>query len=152
MTPLPTEPGPTTPMRLVLSAYPSREEALRALEGALARRLVACGSLVAADSRFWWEGRVHAASEVLVLFKTVPKRLGALFGFLKEHHPYDVPEIAELELGRVHEAYGDYLAATLDPVSLARRDRRPPRRREAPRGPGAHAPRRTRAPRHRPSK
>jgi periplasmic divalent cation tolerance protein len=152
VSPLPVESGPTSPMRLVLSAYPSRDAAVKALEAALARRLVACGSVVPAESRYWWNGRVEAASESLVLFKTVPKRLGALFGFLRSTHPYDVPEIVELDLARVDAAYGDYLAEVLDPASLAARDRRPPRRPGAPRGPGAHAPRRTRARPHRRSR
>ncbi len=152
MSPLPIESGPTSPMRLVLSAYPTREAALEALEAALARRLVACGSIVPAESRYWWKGRVETAKESIVLFKTVPKRLGALFGFLKSTHPYDVPEIVELDLARVDPDYGEYLAGVLDPSSLAVRDRRPPRRPGAPRGPGAHGPRRTRARPHRRSR
>jgi periplasmic divalent cation tolerance protein len=152
VTPLPVEPGPTSPMRLVLSAYPSRDAALKALTEALGRRLVACGTIVPAESRYWWKGKVEAASEALVLFKTVPKRVGALFQFLAATHPYEVPEIAEVDLARVHGPYGDYLAEVLDPSSIRSRDRRPPRRPAAPRGPGAHGPRRTRARPHRRSR
>jgi periplasmic divalent cation tolerance protein len=150
--PLPTEPGPTSPMRLVLSAYPSREVALKALGGALERRLVACGTVLPAESRYWWKGKLESQTEALVLFKTVPKRVGALFAYLASTHPYKVPEIVELDLARVHGPYGDYLAGVLDPASLGARERRPPTRSAAQRGPGAHGLRRTRARPHRRSR
>ncbi len=152
MTPLPVEPGPVSPMRLVVSAYPSRDEALRALSAALERRLAACGTVLPGESRYWWKGRIEAQPEALVLFKTVPKRVGALFAFLAGTHPYDVPEIAEIELARVHGPYAEYLADILDPAARGSWDRRPPRRPGAPRGPGAHGPRRTRGRPHRRSK
>jgi periplasmic divalent cation tolerance protein len=138
------------PMRLVLTTYPSRESALRAVDAALARRLAACANLVPLDSRYWWKGRVESATEVLVVFKTVPKRVGALFRHVKETHPYDVPEVAEIDVPRVERDYLRYLATTLDPAAPP-----PPlgggvTRRAARRARGARSPGRTRAPhRHR---
>jgi periplasmic divalent cation tolerance protein len=132
------------PMRLVLSAYPSRDVALAAVTEALARKLVACASLAAVESRYWWEGKVESANEVLVVYKTVPKRVGALFRFVRETHPYRVPEVIELDVPRVEPGYLDYLSATLDPSSQATAIGRHPRRRGAPRAPAARHPRRTR--------
>jgi periplasmic divalent cation tolerance protein len=106
-------------MRIVLSSYPSRDAALRAVEGGLARRLFACASLVAVDSRYFWNGRIESAPETLVVFKTVPKRVGALFRYLKETHPYDVPEIAEIDVPRADHEYVAYLVRTLDRAGLA---------------------------------
>jgi hypothetical protein len=62
------------------------------------------------------------------------------------NHPYDVPEVAELDVPRVGGAYLRYLAVTLDPASPP-----PPlgggaTRRGARRARGARSPRRTRAP------
>jgi len=97
MSPYPLDPVEARgPMRLVLTSYPSRDAALRAVDAALARRLAACANLVPIDSRYWWKDRVESAGETLVLFKTVPKRVGGLFRFLKETHPYDVPEVVEI--------------------------------------------------------
>jgi len=141
------------PVRLVLSTYPSRESALRAVNGAVERRLAACGTLLEAESRYWWKGSVVSAPELLVMFKTVPKRVGALFAFLQATHPYDVPEILEIDVPRVGAGYLTYLARTIDVTAPP-----PPlgggstRRREVPRGREARVPGRTRARRHRPSK
>jgi periplasmic divalent cation tolerance protein len=153
VTPFPIEPARAMgPMRIVVSAYPSREAALAAVEGALGRRLAACASLAAADARFWWNGSIESASETLVVFKTVPKRVGALFRFLREGHPYDVPEIIEIDVPRVDPGYLAYLGRTLDASSLEVPSGPRPRRRGAPRARGAPPPGRTRAPHRRRSR
>lgn len=151
MTPYPLEPVRSVgPMRLVLSTYPSREAALSAVDGAVGRRLAACGSLLEAESHYLWRGKVVTAREALVVFKTVPKRVGALFRYLKVNHPYDVPEIVEVDVPRVDPAYLRYLAVTIDSSAPP-----PPlgggtTRRARPRVLAARVPGRTRArPRHR---
>lgn len=136
-------------MRLVLTTYPSREAALTAVEGALASRLAACANLFPIDSRYWWNEKLETASETLVVFKTVPKRVGALFQYLGESHPYEVPEIAELDVPRIANRYLRYLADTLDRLSPP-----PPlgggfRRSGGRRVRGARRPGRIRAPPHR---
>jgi len=140
------------PMRLVLTTYPSREAALAAVEVVLREELAACANVIPVHSRYWWKGRLESADECLVMFKTVPKRVGALFRHLEGHHPYEVPEIAELDVPRVGTAYLRYLAGTLDPDSPP-----PPMgggstRRAERRGPGARSPERTRARHHRRSR
>ena len=153
MSPYPADPEwARGPMRVVVSTYPSRERARTAVAGALSRHLAACGSVVPVDSQFWWRGRVRSEPEALVLFKTVPKRVGALFRYLEEDHPYDVPEILEVDVPRAATSYLSYLTSTLDrasgPPLGARRARRPAGRR----GPAGRVPGRTRARHHRPSK
>ena len=153
MSPYPLDPARSLgPMRLVLTTYPTREAAEAAVESALRAGLVACANIVPAHSRYWWKGRIESADEVLVLFKTAPKRVGALFRQLEAGHPYEVPELAEVDVPRVGSAYLRYLTATVDPASAA-----PPlggdaRRRGAPRAREARRPPRTRAPHRRRSR
>jgi periplasmic divalent cation tolerance protein len=116
VSPYPIDPARAVgPLRLVVTTFPSREAAREAVEGAVAARLAACGTIVPVDSAYWWKGRVESAPEALVLFKTVPKRVGGLFRYLERIHPYDVPEILEIDVPRVGAAYLRYLAETLDP-------------------------------------
>ena len=145
MSPLPVEPARSAgPMRLVVSAFPSRDAALDAVGGALERRLAACANLVPSESRYWWEGKVEAASEVVVVFKTDPKRVGALFRYVRESHPYRVPEVIEVDVPRVEPGYLAYLAETLEQGSPPPSRGGHPTRRGAPRGPAARHPPRTR--------
>jgi periplasmic divalent cation tolerance protein len=153
VSPYPLEPARSMgPMRLVVTTFPSREAALRAVEGVLTGHLAACANIVDTHSRYWWKGRVESADEALVLFKTVPKRVGALFRYLEVNHPYDVPEVAEVDVPRVGSAYLRYLAATLDPESPPPPWGGGPTRSGARRGRGARAPRRTRGPHRRRSR
>ncbi len=149
MSPFPVEPARATgPMRLVLSSYPSAAAARRAVLAALARRLAVCGSLIDQRSTFRWRGRTETVPEVLVVFKTAPKRAGALCRFLADTHPYDVPEVVEVDVMRVEPTYLAWLSAWVDPTAAATPGfvvRRPGGRR----GRGARAPGRTRAPPHR---
>lgn len=152
MSPFPVEPARATgPMRLVLSAYPSAEAARAAVRGALDRRLVACASAIAQSSTFLWRGRRTTAAETLVVFKTAPKTVGALVRFLADAHPYEVPEIAEVDVLRAEPSYLAWLTGIVDPTSA---DAGPGRTRSpgARRARGAPGPGRTRARRPRPSR
>lgn len=142
----------TGPMRLVMTTYPSRAAAAQGVGAALRAGLAACANIVPAHSRYWWKGRLESADEALVLFKTVPKRVGALVRHLETHHPYEVPEVAEVDVPRVGPSYLRYLVATLDRAAPPSRLGGGSTRRGGPQGRGARSPRRTRAPRRRPSR
>ena len=148
MSPYPLDPVRAVgPMRLVVTTYPSPKAAQGAVESVLERRLAACANVLAIDSRYWWKQGIESASESLVLFKTVPKRVGALLAFLEVSHPYETPEVVEIDVPRANAGYLSYLASTLGPEGPSRAT--PPRttRRAAPRDRGARGPGRTRAPR-----
>jgi periplasmic divalent cation tolerance protein len=140
----------TGPMRLVLTAFPTGPSLDDAVADVLARRLAACATVVPARSRYRWKGGIESTEEQLVIFKTVPKRVGALFQRLQELHPYEVPEIIELDVPRVATPYLEYLATTIDPDTppLPLGGGSPMRGatpRGSPRGRGARRPGRTRA-------
>ncbi|MCI4331697.1 MAG: divalent-cation tolerance protein CutA [Thermoplasmata archaeon] len=153
MSPYPLDPvAATGPLRLVLCAFPTEDSARSAADSAVGARLAACASRWPIDSTFWWKEKVERSAEVLVLFKTAPKHVGALFRHLSELHPYEVPEILEIDVPRVHEPYLRYVAATIDPHAPPLPwggGRVRPTRRGSPKVRGAPRPARTRAPRRR---
>ncbi len=149
--------GGTDPLlRLVYCTFPDAAAARRAGDGALRRRLAACINSFAVDSKYHWKGRLESTREVVVLFKTTPRMIGPLFEYLARSHPYSVPDIFELPVARGHRPYLEYLADTLEkepPIPPAHEPRRgSPTRPGSRRGRAARAPRRTRAPPHRPSR
>ncbi len=149
MSPFPIDPARAEgPMRLVLTAYPSTASAARAARGAVRARLAACASTVAQRSVYRWHGRLETAEETLVIFKTAPKTVGALFRYLSRTHPYEVPEIAEVDVPRAEPRYLRWLADEIDPSS-ATPGAPVPRRPAGPRGRGARGPGSARAPRRR---
>ncbi|MCI4366465.1 MAG: divalent-cation tolerance protein CutA [Thermoplasmata archaeon] len=149
MSPYPMDPVDATgPMRLVGTALPDAESSDALVRGALEAHLAVCAQVVSSRSTYWWKGAIESAAERVVWFKTSPKHVGALFRFLAEHHPYEVPEIIEVDVARVHGPYLEYLADTLDPHAPppplgGGRPLRSTTRRGGPPGRGARRPGRT---------
>lgn len=126
-------------MRLVLTTFPDRRTARRIARRMVEERRAACVHLVPIEATYVWKGRVEDAREWLAVFKTVPPRVHGLMRRLAEEHPYEVPEIAEVPVGRVSRPYARYLGTELSGRPTPRATRR-----GGPRGPGAPSPGRTR--------
>jgi periplasmic divalent cation tolerance protein len=143
-------------LRVVYCAFPDVASARRIGDAAVTRRLAACVNRFPIDSTYHWKGAIERTREVVVLFKTSPRKVGALFDFLARAHPDDVPDIFELSIARAHRPYLEYLAETLErglpvpPDQLP--GRRPVMRRGSRRAPAARGLRRTRGPHRRPSR
>lgn len=70
-------------------------------------RLAACVNVVEnVKSFYWWEGKVKNDAESLLIVKTTVQKLDALTEYVKENHPYDVPELIALP---VTEGLPDYI-------------------------------------------
>ena len=83
-----------TELLLVITSLPDMEAAK-----ALARRLIdvnlaACVQLQpGVQSIYRWDGRVCEEQEVALLVKTTAAQWPAISAFIKQNHPYDIPEI-----------------------------------------------------------
>jgi len=137
-------------LRVVYCAFPDAASARRIGDAAVTRRLAACVNRFPIDSTYRWKGAVVRAHEVVALFKTSPRKLGALFDYLAREHPYKVPDLFELPVARAHRPYLEYLAETLERGLPIPPEQVPGRRHLTRRGsrptPGVRVPPRTRGP------
>ena len=62
----------------------------------LEKRLAACVNIAPVSSLYWWKGSIERDDEELLVVKTSMKRLEELIGYVKEIHPYEVPEVIAL--------------------------------------------------------
>ncbi len=86
---------------------PGAEAARQLAAGIVAARLAAAVQVVGPVwSVFWWRGERHSADEWLCLAKTTAGHLDRLIAYVKEHHPYEVPEITAVP---VSDGSTDYL-------------------------------------------
>lgn len=93
---------------LVLSTAPDADVAARLARGLVDGKLAACVNVIGGLRSFYrWEGEVHDDAEVQLLIKSRQHRFDALEAWLREHHPYDIPEIIALPIGGGSK---DYLA------------------------------------------
>ena len=96
---------------IVISTF-SDEQSVRLLaKKVLNARLCACVNFASINSMYLWKGRTEDHKEILALFKTTRKSAEKLKKALVAHHPYEVPEIVELEMSDVNTGYLSWLTA-----------------------------------------
>jgi periplasmic divalent cation tolerance protein len=94
-------------IRVVLISIP-RDEADNMARTLVTDRLAACVNIVPKiESYFWWDGEVNKDEEALLIVKTTKERFEALQAYVRENHPYDLPEIISVGLT---DAFRDYVA------------------------------------------
>jgi periplasmic divalent cation tolerance protein len=96
---------PFTP-RLVFVTASSIEEA-RVLAGViLEKKLAACVNILpGVESHYWWQGKLEATPEVMLIIKSSAEQFDALAALVKEKHSYECPEIVAVAPGEIAPAY-----------------------------------------------
>jgi periplasmic divalent cation tolerance protein len=101
---------------LVLVTAPDLDVARKLAQAALEARLIACANLVPGiESHYWWEGKIEAGTEVLLVMKTSQARLAELEKLIVSGHPYDTPEFLVLPLAAGSERYLEWLRGCVAP-------------------------------------
>ncbi|MBP0631261.1 MULTISPECIES: divalent-cation tolerance protein CutA [unclassified Cupriavidus] len=93
---------------VVITNTPDDETAARLSRAVLEARAAACvNRLAPVESEYWWQGVLEQAREWPLLIKTTRARYAALEAVIRQHHPYDVPEIIAVP---VTAGFAPYLA------------------------------------------
>lgn len=79
---------------VVMVTAPNQEEAAKIADHAVRSRHAACATTIpAAQSTYWWEGRVVSEQETVLFMKTTVDRFPLLQDTIRKVHSYKVPEI-----------------------------------------------------------
>jgi periplasmic divalent cation tolerance protein len=98
----------------VLTTLPSMEKAAELSKTLVQERLIACANLIPqVRSIYTWKGELCDEAEVLVVMKSVPQRFTELQQRIVELHPYEVPEILQLDVDKAHGPYLDWVRAAV---------------------------------------
>lgn len=73
-------------------------EAGKISEVLLKKKLVACAKTFPVNSKFWWNGKIDNANEVLVSFETIKSRLEDIETEVLRLHSYQTPTIYSLSV------------------------------------------------------
>ena len=95
--------------RIILSTYPDHESAKNFARQVVESRLAACVNLVKIESLYTWKGKLEDAEEYLAIFKTSLEAVDKLKEAIRNQHPYEVPEIIEIEPRNISKSYLDWL-------------------------------------------
>jgi len=94
---------------IIVSTYPDKKTVTKTANELVKKRLVACVNISKISSIYSWKGKIENTSEFLVLFKTTQKNKNALKKAIKKMHPYDIPEIVEIDISSINQPYLKWL-------------------------------------------
>jgi periplasmic divalent cation tolerance protein len=105
------------PIRVILTATSTVEEAARIAHALVEERLAACATwLPAAQSIYHWQGQIESANESILMLKTHPDQIPALEVRLHQLHSYQTPEFLVLDVESASDRYLDWLLESLPPA------------------------------------
>lgn len=92
------------------------EEAGRIADILVGERKAACVNIVpGVHSQFWWQGKIDAATEALLIVKTKASLLDELVRLVKENHSYEVPEVVALPISGGNPDYLKWIDEVTSP-------------------------------------
>ena len=105
-------PNEVTELRPVLIQITAPDQTVaRTIATALVeQRLAAAVHISEINSVYRWQGAVHRGPEVALTAKTVAARFSEIEVLLDELHPYELPPLLQIPIGRVTPAYADWIA------------------------------------------
>ncbi|MCK4632810.1 MAG: divalent-cation tolerance protein CutA [candidate division Zixibacteria bacterium] len=98
-------------VRVVYISVP-RDEASKMARRIVEERLAACVNILPKiESFYWWEGKIERDEESLLIAKTTQQKIEKLITFVRDNHPYPVPEVIAFPLS---EGLPDYINYVID--------------------------------------
>lgn len=92
----------------MLTTLPDQDAARNLARQLVERRLAACVNILSpCTSVYRWQGVMNEDGEVPVIIKTAAANYGRVEAFIREHHPYELPEVVAID---ITNGLPDYLA------------------------------------------
>jgi periplasmic divalent cation tolerance protein len=99
---------------LIVVTFPNREEAEMVSKELLKNRLIACAQFEKIDSLYLWKDEVVCDEEIRVIYKTSKQRYHQLEKSILELHPYEVPQIIEIEIKDGFKSYLNWIKDSIN--------------------------------------
>ena len=94
---------------IIISTYPNKKSITKIAKELVKNKTSACVNITKISSIYSWKGKIENESEYLAIFKTTAKNKQLLKKKIQETHPYDVPEIAEVDVTSINKSYLKWL-------------------------------------------
>lgn len=93
----------------IISTYPNKKSISTISKLLVKDKIVACVNIIEISSIYSWNKKIENSNEYLAIFKTTQKNKKLLKQKIQETHPYDVPEIAEIDISSINDSYLKWL-------------------------------------------
>lgn len=88
------------------------DSANRVAEALISGHLAACVNLLApCTSVYSWQGKIETAEEIPLLIKTLASHYSKVEAAIRQHHPYELPEIIAVPISAGLPEYLHWVAA-----------------------------------------
>ena len=94
---------------IIVSTFPNKIITKNIANKLVKMKLAACVNITKIDSIYSWKNQIQNDSEYMAFFKTTKKNEKTLKNEIKKLHPYDVPEIAVINVNSMNKSYLDWL-------------------------------------------
>jgi periplasmic divalent cation tolerance protein len=99
---------------LIISTYPNKKSISKISNDLIKNKIIACVNISKIDSIYSWNGKIQNSPEYIAIFKTVSKNKTKLKKVIAKTHPYDVPEIAEIDVTSINKSYLNWLIESIN--------------------------------------
>jgi periplasmic divalent cation tolerance protein len=100
------------PYIIILITAKNKKEAIKIARGLLESKLIACANIIeGVQSLFWWEGRMDASNETMLILKTKKASFYKISAQVKSLHSYQTPEIIALPIVNGSKEYLSWIAS-----------------------------------------
>jgi len=96
---------------VIYTTFPDLKTAKKIIKGLIKRKLVACGNIFKLSSFYIWKGKIEENPEYGSLIKTKKRNYKKVENYIKDNHPYEVPEIIYWSIEKGLKAYLDWIDA-----------------------------------------
>ena len=91
---------------LILTTVPSKKDGQKIAGRLLRGKAAACVTISSpVESHYWWRKKIEKSKEWMLFIKTQKRLYGKAEKIILKAHPYDVPEIISLPVGKVSSKY-----------------------------------------------
>jgi len=94
---------------VIRTTVESEQDAERLANAVVEASLAACVQVMPIRSTYRWQGKIENSAELLLLMKTRRALATELMAFVKERHPYEVPELVVTAIEDGSEDYLDWI-------------------------------------------
>lgn len=100
----------------IITTCPSKAEAEKVATLLVEMRLAACVQVFGPiSSAFWWKGKIDRTQEWMCVVKSTADSYDRIETAIRDHHPYEVPEILVMPVIAGNPDYLDWLRNEVRP-------------------------------------
>jgi periplasmic divalent cation tolerance protein len=102
---------------IIISTFPTEESLIDlATDVIVNKKICACVNYAKIQSLYFWHDKLEDHAEFLALFKTTIQRSEELKAEIEKRHPYEIPEVVELNMKDVSESYVAWMALSTNSI------------------------------------